>query len=177
MTLNGSVWLNIIWIPMSACDFLWLPIAPYGFKIIDSFGHKMFISSQSKLCIWSKNFFDKSCSVWLPYKENVIKSQDYKVIWSQNAPSKVSGTFVVHSHSAYIRDTFGTYSGHIQDTFRTYSWDIQDTFMRHSGHIWKNIALAFDMSFDFTFDLSFNSKFDLIIYLTIDLTLNLKIWI
>ena len=89
MKFLNSPWLSmalydLIWIPMSACDFLWLPIAPYGFKIIDSFGHKMFISSQSKLCIWSKNFFDKSCSVWLPNKGNVIKSQDYRVIWSQN---------------------------------------------------------------------------------------------
>ena len=77
MKFLNSPWLSmalydLIWIPMSACDFLWLPIAPYGFKIIESFGHKMFISSQSKLCIWSKNFFDKSCSVWLPNKGDVI---------------------------------------------------------------------------------------------------------
>ena len=44
----------------------------------------MFILSQSKLCVWSKNFFHKSCSVWLPNKGNVIKSQGYRVIWSQN---------------------------------------------------------------------------------------------
>ena len=43
----------------------------------------MFISSQSKLCIWLKNFFDKGCSVLCPIKVNVIQSQDYRVIWSQ----------------------------------------------------------------------------------------------
>ena len=31
-----------------------------------------------------KEFLDKSCSVPLSIKENVIKSQDYRFIWSQS---------------------------------------------------------------------------------------------
>ena len=30
-----------------------------------------------------KNFFGKGCSVQCPIKGNLIKSQDYRVIWSQ----------------------------------------------------------------------------------------------
>ena len=51
-------------------------LCPIKVNVIESFGHKMFISSQSKLCIQSNNFFDKSCSVLYLIKVNVIKSQD-----------------------------------------------------------------------------------------------------
>ena len=50
---------------------------------MQSFGHKTVISSQSKLHIQSKNFFNKSCYIWYSDKHWVIIKHNYVVIWSQ----------------------------------------------------------------------------------------------
>ena len=57
---------------------------------MQSFGHKKFISSQSKLSIKSKKLFYKSCKGEQPKEGYGIKSQNYEVIWSQKFISSQS---------------------------------------------------------------------------------------
>ena len=47
----------------------------WNVKVKLSFGHKTVISSLSKLNIKSKNFFDKSCSIWYAVWDYHIKSE------------------------------------------------------------------------------------------------------
>ena len=60
MTLHGSIWLHMtpyvsLWLSMAPYSSLWFPIAPYdthiapyGFKIIESFGHNLNYASDQK---------------------------------------------------------------------------------------------------------------------------------
>ena len=51
---------------------------------MESFGHKMFISSQPYWCLQTKKLFNKSCQVICIYEGNAMQTTKYGIIWSEN---------------------------------------------------------------------------------------------